>query len=188
MDNTVDPIEIELDKLYIKLIKKYNHTVIRESFLSYFSKRFDSSLHEGTRVASEKTNLAIFSKQIKDVKEISSCLLFFSTIDESTDNGLKCYCIFCKEQVQLVLKPTVSAHKLMEHISHHFNINRFISNYPKIGNLLYSVDFNSYFMSDGKLKRSQQASIENMFQPNDKRRKKGEGERVVIDLCPGKLE
>ena len=26
-----------------------------------------------------------------------------------------------------------------------------------------------------------------MFQPNDKRRKKGEGERVVIDLCPNKL-
>ena len=75
----------------------------------------------------------------------------------------------------------------MEHISLHLNIDMFFSSYPKMRNLLYSVDFNSYFKSDSILKRSQQASIENMFQPNDKRRKKGEGERVVIDLCPGKL-
>ena len=101
MDNTVDPIEIELDELYIKLKKEYNHTEIRESFLSYFSKRFDSSSYEDTRAASEKTNLAIFTKEIKDVKEISSCLLFFSTIDESTDNGLNVIVSFVKSKFNL---------------------------------------------------------------------------------------
>ena len=107
--------------------------------------------------------MAIFTKEIKDVKEISSCLLFFSNIDEITDSGLKCYCIFCKEQVQLVLKPTVNAHKLKEHISRHFNIDRFLDNYPKMGDLLYSIDFQSYFESAGELKRSQQSSIETFF-------------------------
>ena len=107
--------------------------------------------------------MAIFTKEIKDVKEISSCLLFFSTIDEITDSGLKCYCIFCKEHVQLGLKPTVNAHKLNEHISRHFNIDRFLDNYPKMGDLLYSIDFQSYFKSAGELKRSQQSSIETFF-------------------------
>ena len=154
-------------------------------FLS--SRKFDSLLYDCKQEAIKQCDLVTISEVITEEKEISPCLLFFIVNGEIKDKTLEYYCILCKEQVQLLFKPTVNAHKLMEHISRYLNIDRFIGSYPKMGNLLYSVDFNSYFKSDSKLKRSQQASIENMFQPNEKRRKKGEGERVVIDLCPGKL-
>ena len=111
----------------------------------FSSRKFDSLLYDCKQEAIKQCDLVTINEVITEEKEISPCLLFFIVNGEIKDKTLEYYCIFCKEQVQLVLKPTVNAHKLMEHISRYLNIDRFIGSYPKMGNLLYITDFNSYF-------------------------------------------
>ena len=73
-------VENELEKLYLSLIQKYYPSTIRDSFFSYFSKRFVLSSNGNKEAISEQTNLVIFSREITTVKEIESCQLFLLLI------------------------------------------------------------------------------------------------------------
>ena len=60
-------VENELEKLYLSLIQKYYPSTIRDSFFSYFSKRFVLSSNGNKEAISEQTNLVIFSREITTV-------------------------------------------------------------------------------------------------------------------------
>ena len=124
-------INKEVDKCFKDLNKRYSDKEINNAFTSYITKRMRLEI-ENESTSEIHTNLALFSKAIKNVKNCHSSLLFFATEDEIEGTKLLCHCIFCNVLVHLELQPTFNADSLKNHIvTCHPFVGNFFQQYRK---------------------------------------------------------
>ena len=143
MDNKVLK---KFNTLVNNALKTWNEADLKECMRMYVEAKSNGDEENSDESQSNSSrkyedNLALFSKIIGDVRNISPCILFYTSNDNLKGNSLVCHCVICMKEIRMTIDPSVNTYSLKRHLgtAHGYLGTLVCNNFEKMGSLLKDV-------------------------------------------------